>query len=368
MNKMAMKHVNNIFNSGCELEANSDPYFKMPIWAAIEPTNICNLKCPSCSRQEFVHNKDNGRIGTLHKNHLKLILKQLPFLKEVKFHGLGEPFLAPNFDSLLKTLKNTIKNVHVVTTTNAAWSISARTESILKNIDHLFISLDGHDRESFESNRFPAKFENVIKNITGIMKLKPPNTKISINCCFSANSYMHLDSMVLLAKAVGINSIRFNLIQNWISSFNEGGKTRAKYEQLRRKHLSIVNIESLLRHVNQMYDIASCLSVDAHVVGNPEFDISKCKWGREMVYLTCNGDLLPCSMRCAPYYSFGNVFEQPIINILTSEKMSEFIQQKNNENPPNICKDCPYLLNRPILQEILINTNQRLKNDFLYHS
>lgn len=340
---------------------------RVPIYAHIEPTTVCNLNCGSCPRLEFVRKTGDGKVATIACERLERLLVHFPALEEVKFQGLGEPFLAHNMVELAETLNQRMNDGRIVMITSAAWPERVDVRGILANVDHLYVSVDGPDRNTFEAARPPAKFNQVISNVLRIMREKPAKTKVSINCCFSTDSYEYLHSIVILAKALGITSVRFNLLQNWTSEAQLDLVRKVRHEQVRGKMLTSADIAPLVEEVKYTYDLAGRLGIDATVVGNPDFQISECKWGHEMVYVTVRGDLLPCSMRCDPRNALGNLFESSFEEIRRGPRMQAFLGQKRSDRPPDMCRDCPYVLNKKVLTAIREGTKRETRNDHLLH-
>ena len=343
------------------------PEERVPIYAHLEPTTVCNLDCGSCPRMEFVRKSGDGKVATMDVERLEAMIAQFPALQEVKFQGLGEPFLAHNIVELTDTLKQRLDDGRIVLITNAAWPDRIDVAATLANVDHLFVSIDGHDRDSFEAARPPAKFNRVVSNVLRIMKEKPAKTKVSINCCFSTDSFEHLHSIVILAKALGIDTVRFNLLQNWTSETQLDLTRKIRHEQVRGKMLSGEDVAPLVKEVQYTYDIAARLGIEATIVGNPDFEISECKWGHEMVYVTVQGDLLPCSMRCDPQNSLGNILTSSFAEIRKGPRMEAFLAQKASDQPPAMCLDCPYVLNTAVLRAIREGTERDTRNDHLLH-
>lgn len=338
----------------------------LPIWATIEPTDICNLACPSCTRQEVIVRSDK-RPASLTRERLAVIANELPGLVEVKFHGLGEPFLAPNATELFGGIKGAYPELHLVSITNATWPKHVDVAGILEHVDHLYISVDGHERESFESARTNGKFEIMLENARRIMREKPERTIVSINCCFTAENYQNLYQVVILSRALGIDRVRFNLVQNWISNA-DGEAERAKHAELQLQALANASADDLLKHVKYMRKVAAVMAVRAEIVGNPRFDPRDCQWSSKMTYITQGGEVLPCAMRCDPKHSFGNLFETPFKEIWNGEVMATFRSRRSSGDLPAICRDCPYSANAPVIKRLIeADSGTSSQIDFLMH-
>lgn len=338
----------------------------VPVFAVIEPTSICNLSCSMCIRAEVVKTIP-GYIATLTPERIAEIAAALPGLQEVKFQGLGESFLAPNAAALLRCLKTHRPALRVVMITNALWPRHTPVAEILEYADHVYVSIDGYDKRSFEAARSPGRFHTVLENVKRILLEKPNHTKVSLNCCFTQESYAYLYQTIILARALSIDNVRFNLVQNWLPDDPDRDVLQNKYLRVRAQMLDQVDTSKLADSLDYMHQIAQVLGVEAVVVGNPDFKPELCEWSERMTYITSSGEVLPCAMRCHPKESFGNMFERPFEEIWNSPAMNSFRQDRRSGNLPSICRNCPYALNAQVLKRLEHSVAVELNRDYLVH-
>src|SRR3989338_173908 len=90
------------------------------VFASIEPTNNCNLDCVTCTRSYLLKEYPEYKIGSIDRNFLGKVRQILPDLMEIKFHGLGEPFLAKETVFLHKRLRKLYPKANLISITNAA--------------------------------------------------------------------------------------------------------------------------------------------------------------------------------------------------------------------------------------------------------
>lgn len=143
-----------------------------PIHLDIESTYRCNLKCPFCART--FDNWGNSSTEDLDFSLFKKIIDEgaKNNLYSIKLSLRGEPLLHKQISKMISYAKdNGIIDVYF--NTNAV----LLKEKIIYNLinaglDRISISFDGVNKEEYEKNRYPAKFEKVIENIKLLRNIK----------------------------------------------------------------------------------------------------------------------------------------------------------------------------------------------------
>ena len=169
------------------------------LWLNIEFTSICNLKCKMCALDR------SQPKGFMDEKLFEKILDEINTSDQLKVENIslwlgGETLLHTEFAKMLEVLslkRSEAKDFPYVTLlTNATLLHGKRTDAILKTdaIDCIMFSIDGGTKESFESLREGAKWENVLRNIreflskniesgkrlkTGLVSIVDPKVKFS---------------------------------------------------------------------------------------------------------------------------------------------------------------------------------------------
>ena len=129
----------------------------------IEPTSACNLSCKFCTRDE------NARSNKIMEMWLyRSIINQLFNLGlqdvEIRFFLSGEPLIAGRHLIKMLTLADRLGFKNTLIHTNGTL-LNRYGEEILKaGVGTVSISIDGIEKEKYESTRVNAKFEEVISN------------------------------------------------------------------------------------------------------------------------------------------------------------------------------------------------------------
>lgn len=141
----------------------------------IEPTPACNLACKFCSRIDKIRPNKAMDLGLY-----RSILHQLFTLGlndiEIRFFLSGEPLAAGK--SLLQMLKlaDRLGFKNTLIHTNGTLLDKYGDEILKAGLGKLSISIDGADKETYESIRINGNFESVINNARQFIK-KAKNTK-----------------------------------------------------------------------------------------------------------------------------------------------------------------------------------------------
>ena len=133
----------------------------------IEPTNICTLKCPGCSRTDLIEQWPQHW-----KNHYLDIDQLMLFLdidltdKSILLCGnYGDPIYHPNFIELVTALKEKKSNVHIIT--NGSYKTAewwTRLTNVLDYKDTVTFSIDGIP-ENFATYRINANWPSIEQGI-----------------------------------------------------------------------------------------------------------------------------------------------------------------------------------------------------------
>lgn len=137
-----------------------------PFVLRIEPTNICNLRCPRCS---CGINTDPRRKGYMKLDDFKNILEEnIRDAIILRLDGNGEPTLHPQILEMIKVAK--LLGYSVSMSTNLNTQICGDAKSIINSgLDRLIIAIDGVTQESYEKYRVGGKLVQVEKNLLNIL-------------------------------------------------------------------------------------------------------------------------------------------------------------------------------------------------------
>jgi len=262
----------------------------------IEPTNICNLRCPIC----ITGNGLNGAPkGTMKFSHFKVIIDQVKnFLENILLWGWGEPFLAPD---IMKMIDYADKN-DILTTihTNGTVLNKKMMGQFKKNYRlNISFSIDGITQKSYAYYRKGGNLKKVFKNLSYLVNLKEKYNLFNLRIIWQflimkTNEHAILKAQKL-AESIGVDKFLLKTIGI--------AKTHHRYDdfipankKLRRER------RGEKKQTNQ--------------------NCSFIKPGRPVV--SWQGDIYPCCQDFWGEYKMGNAFEDKLLDIWNSKKYADF--------------------------------------------
>jgi MoaA/NifB/PqqE/SkfB family radical SAM enzyme len=144
----------------------------LPSILTIEPTNICNLRCPLCTTGAGEMSRPNGRMSLETFNTIMDKLGEHIFF--LLIYHQGEPYLNQNFFEFVRLAKQ--RNIYVTTSTNGHYLSGDNVRRTVEcGLDSMIISLDGTTQESYDSYRRGGNLEQVLAGIRLLIAEKKKN-------------------------------------------------------------------------------------------------------------------------------------------------------------------------------------------------
>lgn len=265
----------------------------------IEISNICNLKCSFCPGTKRAPRRMTDAEFT------EILDKCKGYSEYIYLHVLGEPLCHPQLTDLLKIAAE--KQFKVVITTNG---------TLLKNQGGLLLDSPAVHKvvislHSFEANEQKTSFCEYLDN------------------CFS---------FAKMAESKKIIALRL---------WNNGGKDTLNDEIL--KHLEYYwekpwkesrgGIAIGNKIFLQFGDKFDWPSPDAESLDTPLF----CYGLRDQIGILSDGTVIPCCLDGEGAINLGNIFENDLESIITSQRAVDLYNGFSNRTPTEeLCRKCSY--------------------------
>lgn len=281
----------------------------------IEPTNVCNLKCEMCPRDQ-----QERLEGYMDFKLYKALIDELGMLNTelIYLHLFGEPTLHPKIFDMIRYAKR--KDIDVAMSTNGTTLNEATTESLLgSGVDIFIISFDAADNpEYYEQIRKNADYHKVfsnIKNFINTKKNRKPFTIIqTIRLKGSENADKFLKKVLPKCNNLTISNKPFD---EW------GGK---------------------VERINRLS------TVDIRYAQYPR--LCEKIWRTAMIYY--DGTVVPCSRCYDKKFALGKFPEQSLREIWNGEKMVALRRIHIKDRIlHDYCKTC-YYVGLSFFEEIIL--------------
>jgi radical SAM protein with 4Fe4S-binding SPASM domain len=139
-----------------------------PLKLHLEPTSVCNLRCPMCPQAIDAVKGDTGYIDIdLYK---KIVDEAKDFVLEINLFFRGEPLLHKHMPEILRYGRSRGVRLHV--NTNATILREKQARMLIEDgAAKVTISFDGPDKATYEQMRKGAKYEVTLENVRHFLRL-----------------------------------------------------------------------------------------------------------------------------------------------------------------------------------------------------
>lgn len=187
----------------------------VPAVLMVEPTALCNLRCPQCL-------VGLGRITRDRKSlDIELFKKVLDQIGDRLWYLLlfnqGEPFLHPQFLELIRLAKQ--HDIYVSTSTNGHFLTDEVMviKLVQSGLDVIIVSVDGSDPESYSAYRHSGDFQQVIEGIAQLIhvrtQLHRKTPRVLLQCLLTKHNEHQMPAMRQLAAKLQVDRLLFKTLQ-----------------------------------------------------------------------------------------------------------------------------------------------------------
>lgn len=307
----------------------------LPIRLDFENVSRCNFACTMCTVSEW---HKGTRAADMPVEDFKRLIDEQYGLVEIKIQGLGEPTMQrDNYFEMIRYARS--KNIWVRTTTNASLLHLHNNYKKLvdSGVNEIQISIDGADKETFESIRRQSDFNRVVSNcklINSYCESKGIERTKMWTCVQKGNRHQ-LSQLVDLAHEMGFKSMGFSLnlvdfgVERWReindSVTVEGSFTRREADELMAKGRDL-GIKVRFWSVTQKY-----------TVDNPA---NMCPWPFERAYISSDLRIVPCCIIGNPDVSELGSARENFSGAWFGKEMRDFRQAHLDGDVPKVCESC----------------------------
>lgn len=187
-------------------------YWGSPPIVMIEPTNICNLKCPLCPTGNNTLKRAKGYMDFAVFRKIIDEIYKTAFM--VVLWNQGEPYLNKDFSKMVKYASD--HGLFTLVSTNG--NIDYDPEEIINSgLDSMIISLDGTTQETYNKYRVNGKLDKVLENAGKIVearkKLHRKNPLLRWQFLVMKHNEHELDEIQKMASELGVDNLELKSIQ-----------------------------------------------------------------------------------------------------------------------------------------------------------
>jgi MoaA/NifB/PqqE/SkfB family radical SAM enzyme len=310
-----------------------------PTHIEVEPTTRCNATCGTCSRTSLARSelRQDLQPGALEK-----ILVTFPELKSIRLLGLGEPFLNPDFEAILKMLKD--RGILTWLISNGSLLDSGHIRDLIHEyVFDIGVSIDSADPEEFQRLRPMGRvgLEEVlagIRKLIGERRAGRSNVIIGVSATISHTNYGGLDAIGDLCVDLGVDYLSVVAVENWLIAGDVGYESSAKFVAESVKHAALIR--------RQVAALRRRMLLHGILLGykTPEKRLGRCHWPFSSIHVTVDGTVTPCCIRTqAETHGLFNLFsDEPFEVFWNGEAYKDLRRAHRSKDVSNrLCGNCP---------------------------
>lgn len=278
-----------------------------PSTILVEVTNDCMLNCIMCP-----HSQLKDKTGYMPFDRFKKIIDECSrhySLGDLVFSGFGEPLLHPQLIEMSKYAKKKgIPKVRLIT--NAVLLSRQKTEEILEDsgFDEISLSLDAVTEETYQKIKNSSNFQIVEDNIAHFLKQKK-----------KMNRWKPFVSLHILKMRETVSEIS-DFLKKWRPLLGEGD------------HILVKDVHNFAGQVEDS-------RLEEQIYRGKRFP---CRQLWEFLYISWNGDVMPCCMDAFKKLRIGNIRKSSIKELWNTPLLQQIrqihLQGRYQEIP--LCSQC----------------------------
>ena len=224
-------------------------------------------------------------------------------LCEVWTHGFGEPTIHPKFLEMMKEVRN--RGMVWGLATNGATKFFDDDNNLYEMMklrpEKIRFSVDAADKEIFERERYPAKYDKVMNNIKRVVFEKnyvqnkwKNKTRVDLYCVLTMQTLDQIEPMIKLRDELDCDWITFSDLA-WNNNYGTSVQDNAV-----RQMMSSKEIEELIEPYKDIPRVNFNI---------PRPEKRTCDYPKKHIYIDAEGWIYPCTCVPGKVNSFANIFE-----------------------------------------------------------
>lgn len=310
-------------------------YFGFNGRVAIEPTNVCNLKCRLCPTWQH----QNRERGFMRLDDFKVVIDDNSnIFKRINMIFAGEPLMNQDVFKMVKYAED--KNIEVLLSTNTTLFNDAKIKELFDSkLSYLIVCLDGASKGTHEQYRQGSNFEAIKENIRKICEIKKQNRfekpYIALQFLVMRQNEHEIRDAIKMAENLGVDKIDFKTLS--LGSFVDFDKKIELAEQ---------NLPGDIRYSRFTFK-------DSVLKAKSKPQI--CSWMRQAVILW-NGDVSMCCYDFNGELTVGNVFNDGGFKRILKGKKYRSYRKAAIQRKFKLCQNCNF--SGETTKTIIFNNNK----------
>jgi len=285
-----------------------------PLTVMVEPTNICNLKCPLCPTGQGLLRRPKGFLSL--EDFKKIVDQFGDYSLHLRLWNWGEPLLNEELIEMIKYARR--YRWYINTSTNSFFLTKDFAKEIVSSgLDSLIISLDGASEETYSKYRQHGNFKNVVDAISALVEEKKKQNsktpKIHLQFIVMKHNEHEIPKIKELAKQLQVDFLALKKVGIMDPSMKDKIKEYLPSDRY-AKYTKEAKIKTNRNMCNMIY---------------------------EETIVNWDGSVVPCCYDMHNSFVCGNLLKEPFSKIWNNSRYVNFRRAilKNKSKIP-MCANC----------------------------
>lgn len=291
-----------------------------PVSITIEPTNICNLRCPICETGSGKLKRKQGKMT--YEDFVKIMDKIGPSANCLLFYYMGEPFLNKDAYRMIRYARE--MGLYVTTCTNGDLiDPNALYES---GINHISFQIGGITQKTHEVYRVNSNLSKIFKNIESYLDLiqrygkRDGEHEVELGLIVMKQNESEIDNFLKLGKELGVMA---TLINPCVRSLEQANNF-------------LPECETYWLYNKEVFKERGDFVVKRY------FPWNSCPWIYYNITIQVDGNVVPCCRDAQGDYVLGNLLTESLEDVWNGKRFREWrFRLRRVGDPHPLCRLCP---------------------------
>lgn len=295
----------------------------LPTFISVEPTNICQLRCPECPVSTRMRDAKDANFLSL--NLFQNILTQVQAtVHTMQFFFQGEPLLNSQLPKMIELAHET--GMYTIVSTNAQRLNQQTAFALVKSgLNRIIVSIDGFSEESYAAYRVGGNLQRALESLHFLQEAKThfhSKIRIELQVLRLRTNEHEWQWIQRHYKKLGATHLVFKTAQLYSYKFGHPlMPSNPRYSRYKKSTDGTY-------HLHRTYFQRNWFNTPCYRL-----------WSGGVI--TARGELLPCCYDKNSTFSFGSILQHPIKQLWHSPEAYNFrLRTLHHQNSISICKEC----------------------------
>jgi MoaA/NifB/PqqE/SkfB family radical SAM enzyme len=281
------------------------------------------------------------------------LVDQVPVLRRVVLHGVGEPLLNRSLPTMISYLKRRQDAPHVLFNSNAILLTPERQEALLEaGLDEYRISTDAAHRELYARIRGVDAFDQMVANVAGFcqrIEQRGEGPRLSMWLTAVRENIAEMPALVRLAHSLGVGEVYVHRMV--YHGHGLAQEEQSVFRSIRAAEESFLSeAEAEAERLGVAFGASGATTPRKSLLSSDgdEKPWAQCRRPSTLMYISANGKILPCCL--SPFTTrdydgliLGDAFRAPLEEIWSGELYQRFRAALQTVSPWESCDRCGVL-------------------------